>query len=102
MYWYLPFKGTIMVNRFTMAEEKEKYNIENDRQERGLIGSVIGGMMFGPVGAVVGDKLQDMVTGDDDDKEEDEQQKPKKKKGGSCSGNSSSDSSSSCNNPIGE
>ena len=72
-------------------------------QERGLLGSVIGGLVLGPIGAVIGDKIQDMVTGDDDKKEEeDEQQKPQKKKGGSCSGNSSSDSSSSCNNPIGE
>ena len=85
-----------------MAEENKNYNTENDKQERGLLGSVIGGLVLGPVGAVVGDKLQDMVTGDDDDKEEDEQQKPQKKKGGGCSGNSSSDSSSSCNNPIGE
>ena len=85
-----------------MAEENKNYNTENDRHERGLLGYVIGGMMFGPVRAVVGDKLQHMVTGDDDDKEEDEEQKPQNKKGGSCSGNSSSDSSSSCNNPIGE
>lgn len=81
-----------------MAEENKNYNTENDRQERGLLGSVVGGMMFGPVGAAVGDKLQDKITGEDDE----EQQKPQKKKGGSCSGNSSSDSSSSCNNPIGE
>lgn len=64
-------------------------------QERGLLGSVIGGMMFGPVGAVVGDKLQDAIFDDEEDKNEEEQQKPQKKKGGSCSGNSSSDSDSS-------
>ena len=65
--------------------------------ERGLLGSVIGGLVLGPVGAVVGDKIQDAISGDDEDdkKEEDEQQKPQKKKGGSCSGNSSSDSDSS-------
>ena len=89
-----------MVNSFTMAE-KEKYNTENYSQERGLLGSVIGGLALGPVGAVIGDKIQDAIS--DDDKKEDEQQKPQKKKGGGgCSGNSSSDSSSSCNNPIGE
>ena len=89
----------IMVNSFTMAEE-EKYNTENDKHERGLLGSVIGGLALGPVGAVIGDKIQNDIS--DDDKKEEEQQKPQKKKGGSCSGNSSSDSSSSCNNPIGE
>ena len=82
-----------------MAEE-EKYNTENYSQERGLLGSVIGGLALGPVGAVIGDKIQNDIS--DDDKKEEEQQKPQKKKGGSCSGNSSSDSSSSCNNPIGE
>ena len=82
-----------------MAEE-EKYNTENDKHERGLLGSVIGGLALGPVGAVIGDKIQNDIS--DDDKKEEEQQKPQKKKGGSCSGNSSSDSSSSCNNPIGE
>ena len=84
-----------------MDEENKNYNTENDKQERGLLGSVIGGLALGPVGALIGNKIQDMVTGDDKEKEE-EQQKPQKKKGGSCSGNSSSDSSSSCNNPIGE
>ena len=81
-------------------DEEEKYNTENDKNERGLLGSVIGGLTLGPVGAEIGDKIQDAIS--DDDKKEEEQQKPKKKKGGSCSGNSSSDSSSSCNNPIGE
>ena len=77
-------------------------------QERGLLGSVIGGLALGPVGAVIGDKIQDAISDDEEDdkkeedKNEEEQQKPQKKKGGSCSGNSSSDSSSSCNNPIGE
>ena len=84
-----------------MAEKENiNYNTENDKHERGLLGSVIGGLALGPVGALIGNKIQDMVTGDD--KKEEEQQKPQKKKGGSCSGNSSSDSSSSCNNPIGE
>ena len=89
-----------MVNSFTMDEENRNYNTENYSQERGLLGSVIGGLALGPVGAVIGDKIQDAIS--DDDKKEEEQQKPQKKKGGSCSGNSSSDSSSSCNNPIGE
>ena len=89
-----------MVNSFTMDEENKNYNTENYSQERGLLGSVIGGLALGPVGAVIGNKIQDKVT--EDDKEKEEQQKPQKKKGGSCSGNSSSDSSSSCNNPIGE
>ena len=84
-----------------MDEENKNYNTENDNQERGLLGSVIGGLALGPVGAVIGNKIQDMVTGNDD-KEKEEEQKSQKKKGGSCSGNSSSDSSSSCNNPIGE
>ena len=90
----------IIVNSFTMDEENKNYNTENDKHERGLLGSVIGGLALGPGGAVIGDKIQNDIS--DDDKKEDEQQKPQKKKGGSCSGNSSSDSSSSCNNPSAE
>ena len=66
-----------MVNSLAMEEEKENrnYNTEDYSQERGLLGSVIGGLALGPVGAVVGDKIQDKVTEDDKEKE-DEQQKP--------------------------